>query len=198
METTKANDAVKKELDDLLWSTRISIRYNNHRRKFYDLIHMWFTFIIIILGSFSVVSVLGNLGTGWIVSAGAIVAILSSIELVFGITKKARDHAEFSKSHFGIEREVLKVIYDPKEDDLIRLQGEKLAVDASEPPVLRVLWDYCYNEMLRLEGIEEGNKLKFKWYHPLTKYFYDFGVDKIASPPNVKPHSGRTASSQTV
>jgi len=77
------------------------------------------------------------------------------------------------------------------------LKERRLEIDASEPPVLRVLWDYCYNEMLRLEEMEEGRKLKFKWYHPGTKYFCDIGYDEVAVDPDWKPHAKNPAAAHT-
>jgi len=176
----------KTEKNNLLWSTQLSVRYHNHRIRFYDGIHMLSTFIMILLGSGTVIFALKNMDTVLVMFAGLLVTFFSTLDLMWGTTKKSRFHYDLSKRFINLEREIIRI----EDGDLAQITDQRLLIEMEEPPVLRVLYDYCYNEMLQMKGTEEGNILKFKWYHRLTKDFTDFFPDKIKIDSNWK--SSRT------
>lgn len=176
----------KTEKNNLLWGIQLAVRYHQHRIRFYDSIHMLSTFLMILLGSGTVIFALKNMDPVLVMSAGLLVTFFSTLDLVWGTTKKSRFHYDLSKRFINLEREIIKI----EDGDLAQIINQRLLIEMEEPPVLRVLYDYCYNEMLQMKGTEEGNILKFKWYHRLTKDFTDFFPDKIKIDSNWK--SSRT------
>jgi len=163
--------------DALLWSVQLSVRYHNHRRGFYDFVYNSGSFITVFFSSATIYFVLNSLPSFIIVITSSVVSFFSAVSLVLTITKKARDHFDFARQFITLERKIIKLEND--DEGLKECRDMRLAIETDEPPVLRVLWLYCYNEMMILRKTEEGNILKFKWFHPFTKHFCDFMHSRI-------------------
>jgi len=179
-------NALDKSFKDLLWGIQLSVRYHQHRRAHFDSLHKIIVFLIIILGSSSIA---GSLASHPIVAilASSLITFLSTIELVFAPTQKSRLHFDLASKFIDLEKNIVRSQAEPAGDKLTSLTEKRLSIEVEEPPLKRLVWDTCYNEMLQKEGAEEGKILKFKWYHLLIKNFVDWGFRNVVVDTEWKP-----------
>ncbi|MBN6064207.1 hypothetical protein [Aggregatibacter actinomycetemcomitans] len=109
--------------------------------------------------------------------SGAIVTIFSSLSLVIGFSNKARDHFDFVKQYSLLERMSIKEVLSEKL--LKQITDEKLSIESTEPPVLRVLNEMCWNEEAKAQGIKPEKWRKIKWYQRLFSSFFDIVPESI-------------------
>ena len=81
----------------LLFAVKKSIRYHDHRVRFFVNLHK-LNNVICILGGSTVVLFLSKFDH-WSMLAGGLVVVSSTLDLVFGFSSKAKDH-EFLKRRF--------------------------------------------------------------------------------------------------
>ena len=74
---------------------------------------------------------------------------------MFGFSRKARLHQDFAR-RYGALRAELEEIGLPDAQQWRSLRGRLFAIQAEEPPVLRVLAAICHNELCREDGEHEG------------------------------------------
>ncbi len=167
-------------IHNLLFGVRRSIRYHNRRRMFFD---RWATFtsaISVIFGSATVLALLkGQGGELYAALAATTVTLFSAVDLVVGTSKTARLHADLSRRFIGLEKEIIATP-SPTEDDMIRLAGSRLDIEADEPPVLRVLDSLCHNEMLRAMGYDKEQFLRIRWYQRIAPNLIDIREHAIS------------------
>ena len=92
-----------------------------------------------------------ELGAGWPLwlklLPAALTSVLSAADLVFGSSRKAWMHADFARRFVELERALAK---DGAE--VAEILDRRLAIEAEEPPPLRVLDTLCHNELVRAMG----------------------------------------------
>ena len=139
---------------DLLFGIRRSVRYHNHRRRFYEL---WNTFTVtaaLVGGSAGVVALLPQLGVSWLApTMSALVAVVAALDLAVGTGRRADLHGDLARQFIGLEQQFA---HDRDLDDVEfeKLTKARLRIEASEPPVLRLLDAMCHFELLRSLGDE--------------------------------------------
>jgi hypothetical protein len=192
---------LKDDFDYLSFGVRRSIRYHVKRQQFFDRLDAFTSFFNVVLGSAAVLALLrGNPSTqvpvqnqglnlttfDWIgVYAAALVTILSAIELVVGYARKSRQHEKLGCKFIDLERRMITERNDPNfsEANLAVLTGERLNIEAEEPPPKIALDSICHNELLRADGNENKNE-----YVQLTRLqrafaqFFDLFPDTITKP----------------
>lgn len=186
---------LNKKFEAQLWSIRLSVRYHDHRVRFYDFCNNASVFISVFFSSSAAYLFLhqnGSSGSAW---CSLFVALCSTLTLVYAPTRKARLHSDLKKKFIGLEKDILGAGDRVDDETLLDIAKKRLDIEAEEPPVLRVLWDFCYNEMVQLEGIEEGNILKFEPWHYITKSFCDFRKNAVKIDLDWKPHKTSLPSS---
>src|SRR5438876_1607265 len=159
--TESLSDQQKRELHNLLFAVRRSIRYHNRRRRFFD-------------GFDKAVKVLGVIGgsAAWAATIGkhqtitmwfaAVVAIGSAISLVIGPSQAARLHEALAKRFAKLEHEMQRTP-DPTPDQLNEFVAERLMIESEEPPPLRVLDIICHNELCEAMGYDRCHFYKVGW-----------------------------------
>lgn len=171
---------LKNERHDLLFDIRRSVRYHNRRRRFFDRFHLVTNAISVIFGSATIFVVLSALGNGYAVAAAAVVTIFSALDLVVGTSRMARLHDDLYRRFIALEQKVIAVAEEKvTEEDLSQFTSERLAIEADEPPVLRVLDSLCYNELARAMGYGHQDFVKVRWYQRLFSQFVDIGEHRI-------------------
>ena len=132
----------------LAFGIRRSARYHSKRQAFFEAIDQATTFVLIILGSGAMVPIWEG-DRFWL---GLAVASVSGLKLVFGFGRKASIHSQLVKDFMRLEKELSQ---DESEETFRRVKGMKNDLDASEPPVLRVLDVICHNEINRALDIDD-------------------------------------------
>src|SRR5437867_9831745 len=97
----------KRDLNKLLFGVRRSIRYHNHRRRFFDGLDKFTKILAAVAGSAAVATALGNHTTVTVVLA-AIIAVFSSTDLIIGAGPAARVHADLAKRFAELEATIVR------------------------------------------------------------------------------------------
>lgn len=154
---------------DLKFNIGRSIRYHKARQNFFDLLDKFTNFISILFGSSSIF-VLSQQNTDLAMYLGLLLAVISSLALVFGFSTKARDHFDFAKQFTEQERRLIK---EPLSDGLLNsVEDEIRAIESNEPNVLRTLNDLCWNEEAESQGIPKEDLIEVHWYRRLFCHLF--------------------------
>lgn len=173
---TENKDKLEDDLFKLQFNLGRSIRYHSRRRKFFDFWDKFTTFCSLVFSSTATYGVLSTNGKITLIS-GAFVTIFSSLSLVIGFSNKARDHFDFVKQYSLLERMSIKEVLSEKL--LKQITDEKLSIESTEPPVLRVLNEMCWNEEAKAQGIKPEKWRKIECYQRLFSSFFDILPENI-------------------
>ena len=142
------------DLDDktyeLLFAVRRSVRYHDRRRRFYEI---WNTITVagVVIGGSSAFAALMADSTTVSAVLSAAVAMLGALDLAVGTAQRADRHGDLARQFIALEWDFAhgRSLEDDKYETLTR---RRLAIEASEPPVLRLLDTMCHFEVLRSLG----------------------------------------------
>lgn len=163
--------------DDLLFSVRLSIRYHDRRRRFYESMSSFSSFAATVFGSAAAAAFLGNWGKPWVAAVALAVAALSALTLVVGPVAKAWRHADLRRRFTELER--LIVTSDPTTELVADCRAERLSIEADEPPVLRVLATICHNEQSRSMGYGPDEMIPVGFWQRRFASFFDLAQHKL-------------------
>ena len=176
METIKVSD----EWHGMLFDIRRSIRYHNRRRAFFDRLEQTSNMAALVFGSATIGGILGQTPYKIIaLGAAALVIILSSVNLVAGSTRRARDHADFARRFIDLEKKM--VLSDPSNQCLRNITTERLAIEAEEPPVLQVLNVLCHNEQMRAMGYPPEQMAKVGFLQRTFAQLFDWQEERLSN-----------------
>ncbi len=147
----RMNETAYKARYHLAFGIRRSARYHSKRQAFFEAFDQASTFVLIILGS-GVMAPIRAENIFWI---GLAVASVSAMKLVIGFGRRASVHSQLVKDFMRLEKELSQ---DDSEETFRRVKGMKDDLDASEPPVLRVLDVICHNEINRALDITDPDE----------------------------------------
>jgi hypothetical protein len=162
----------------LLFGIRRSIRYHSRRRRFFDKVNKFSTFLTALGGTATIASVLAEMGRLWTLTFATSVAVFSAVDLVVGTAQAARLHDDLSRDFINLEKEFIS-IKDFTEDDYRRLSAIRLEIEAKEPPVYKVLDAMCHNELCRALGYHDCEHAEIKWYQRLFCHLIDIQEHNI-------------------
>ena len=157
----------------MLFGIRRSVRYHSYRRQHYISTQSFISFLILVLGSGSVlnlfVDIMGAELFGSLAPVG--ITVLASISLVYGPTAKASLHFDLYRRFIRLEREFLRAELNDKVLD--ELEGRRLEIEMDEPATYQALNRHCHNELLKSEGRYELLEDLGVW-HRLLMGFWRF------------------------
>jgi hypothetical protein len=183
MTELKADSKAKldEEWDALLFGVRRSIRYHLHRRKFFERLGAWTNFLVIVSGGTVVALAIsdGDKKSMPTIISGAIIAILSSFDLVIGFSTKARDHHDLVKHFSALEREMTKADDHRTKQNYATFVNDRLTIEEDEPPMHRVLNMYCHNELARGMGVAQGELADIHLLQSVFKEWFDLCPNSI-------------------
>ncbi len=172
-------EGTEKEVRDLLFGVRRSIRYHNRRRLFFDHIHKFSTFLSALAGTATVAAVLAKAGPAWTIPFALAVAVFSVLDLVIGTAQAARLHNDLARRFFDLEKSII-TFKSPTEEDIANFTVQRLDIEADEPPPLKVLDSVCHNELLRAMGYNKSEYVHIKWYQRLFSQLLDIREHTIS------------------
>lgn len=158
---------------EILFGIRRSVRYHDHRRRFYMDLRSTISIVTMVAGSAVIGSAFAESAVPplqW--GTGALIAVLAIIDLVVGTGDKATLHTVLYRSFIHLEKRML----DPgslSEEFLTSVESEQLDIEMNEPPVYHALNRSCQNELLRSEGRPELF-LPLSWFHRAFRNFLHF------------------------
>ncbi len=162
---------------DLLFGVRRSIRYHNHRRRFFDAIDKAAKIFTVIAGSATFASALST-HPRLTLAFAASVAVLSTIDLIIASAERARLHSDLAKRFAALEARILRH-KQPTRDDLNEFIAERLMIESDEPPALRVLDCRCHNELCQAMGKDDCEFVKIGFVQGLFSQVVDLWPSKI-------------------
>lgn len=158
---------------EILSDIRRSVRYHDHRRRFYLNLRSMISFFTIIAGSAAVAAAFAASAIQllqWV--PGAFVAVLAAIDLVVGTVEKATLHTDLYRRFIRLEKRMLD-LGSQSSEFLNLIESEQLDIEMEEPPVYHALNRSCQNELLRSEGRPELF-LPLSWFHLTFRNFLHF------------------------
>jgi hypothetical protein len=169
-------ELTKTKWSDLLFGVRRSIRYHSRRRKFFDALKVWADFLIIVSGGTVVAFASADEPKHKISTliVGAVIAVIGSFDLVIGFSTKARDYHDLVKAFSALEREMTAVSDKKTSEDLKRFTNRRLEIEEEEPTILRVLNNYCHNELCRATGKEHEYHVEIGIFQTCFKQWFDW------------------------
>ena len=168
-----AKDELKLDIDSLNFAVEKSMRYHQRRRGYYDAWHKLFMFLIILSGSaaFAELPLFQDADSAAFNIFGALVAGIAAIDLVWGLSHRARDHEmlfrRFSELAVKIRTE------EGTETSCKEWLNERISIETDEPPIYWALEADCDNEVRRAwDRDEELVKIDrwFRWTMHLFKH----------------------------
>lgn len=150
---------------------------------FFERFDLWTSGMSVIFGSatvFAVISVYKELA----VAVAAVVSVFSALDIVVGAAKSTRLHEDLARRFISLEKKMsLLGEENATEQNLKQFTGERLEIEADEPPTLRVLDSLCHNELLEAMGYPRKDFLKIAWYQRWLANLVDVRAYAIHSPP---------------
>ena len=155
---------------DLLFAVRRSVRYHDRRRRFYEI---WNTITVAgaAIGGSSVVAtvIADSTVVSWLTAA--LVAILGALDLAVGTARCAGRHRDLARQFIFLEREFAHG-RDLDDDEYPELVRRRLEIEASEPPVLRLLDAMCHYEIMRSLGDDARRHPRVPWWRRAASQFF--------------------------
>lgn len=160
----------------LLFGVRRSVRYHQRRRDFYERFH-GFVLLVAAVGGIATIAALGSERTALQWLAPAIVTLLALLDLFAGSLRKAWLHADLARRFIALERELVAQQAEPTAAALLEIERERLAIEADEPPIRRVLDTLCHNELWRAMGYPESEVAPVSFLQRVFAHYFDFRFD---------------------
>lgn len=129
----------------VLYRVELSALYHQKRERFFEACDKLAKAMAVIGGSAALARVGGDAFLPWI-AAG--ITVTSTCSLVFGLSDRARRHADLSRSFRQLEADIVaKGERDFSEADVAAWAGRERLLETSEPPALGNLVRICQNEL---------------------------------------------------
>lgn len=177
----------KTKWGELLFDVRRSVRYHNHRRQFFDTLGNITRFLTIISGGGVIAfSAAKTQEATPILICGAAASLLAAIDLVLGLSIRAREHFDLSKRFIRVEQTMVEIGDDPTEANFKENAKARLEIEADEPPVYRLLDVWCYNELLRASGHDEKEMYVLNFWQRNLRHFCNLGIQDIKKVGEIK------------
>ena len=150
METSHLDDRTY----NLLFDVRRSVRYHNHRRAFYERWNAVTVTVALAGGSGAAAAFLSSSPPLAAALASAAVALAAALDIAAGTARSGNHHAELARRFIWLEQRFAhdRNLTDEEHEELTRA---RLDIEATEPPVLRLLDVICHYELLKALGDEE-------------------------------------------
>ena len=180
-----ATDTLHAEYDKLLFAARRSVRYvryHRHRQRFLDRVHDLGALRTAFGGSATVAAVVADLPAGWtwvLPTVAALTAFAGAHELVFGTARGARRHDALARDFVMLEEQLLRARPTLTPEPLIKLQTRRLDIEATEPPVYRVLDATSHDELVTALGRDPSQRTNVTRWQRLWRHLFDVGAHGI-------------------
>ena len=176
---------LEKDYNRLLFGVRRSVRYHSRRRQHYERLHNAVLFLALVLGSVTVATFAAAIGADWPLwlksLPAATVSLLAGLDLVVGSTRQAWLHADLARQFIDLERRLARGQTDLTPTLIEEVTAARLTIEATEPPVLRVLDTLCHNELLRAMGYDPAREVRVGFFQRLFAPFFDLAEQRLHS-----------------
>jgi hypothetical protein len=170
---------MSEDTDDYLWKKRyealyraqLSVLYHRKRERFFAFWDRAVTAVAIVGGSAAFAGLGGPDLVRW---AAAVVAVTSTMGLVYGLAERARRHGDLARQFLSLEASILRAgERDFSEAQIAQWEAEARLIEASELPALGLLVVACQNELAQARG-EPGAIRPLSRWQRLAMHFADY------------------------
>jgi hypothetical protein len=139
-----------KRRHSIVYRARLSSLYHRRRERFFELCDRWIKAIAVIGGASTMAKVLDQ---DALVLTGAIITVSSAIGLVFGLSERARRHAELAADFKKLEAAIVAAGETTfTEAQLAEWESQAVMLESKEPQTLGALVVICQNEIATAEN----------------------------------------------
>jgi hypothetical protein len=177
-----ADQAPMSGISDLRFEATVNGRYHTSRQGWYELMHRWCMFVVVVGGAGAVAESVGH-GARYSWMIALIPTIAGTVDLVFDFSAKAAQHARLQEKSYEIIAEI-----EQSTDDaavICRRGWAAMArIWAQEPKTMRVVQALAYNDTK--EGTEKNPQdlIPVPRKARLLKHVWPFDGMKL-DPPNI-------------
>jgi len=167
---------------ELLFAARRSVRYHRHRQRFLDRCHDTGTLLTTCggLATIAAATAAPDAEWTWLLPAAAAIATLAAAqEAVVGPAGGTRRHEALASDFATLERDLLSIGPSPNVESLRDLQTRRLQIEATEPPVYRVLDPTCHDELVTALGHNRRQRTNVTRLQRLCRQFFDLAPHRI-------------------
>lgn len=156
----------KKRHWNLMWNTRLGIRYHMHLQNFYSRISKFITVLSLVTSSAAFATIYQqNIELTKVLAC--IVALAQILDLVIDTKGKSLLHASLRQKYLHLEMD-LSSSDSIIESDMKGFQVKRINIELEEPPMFNSVLDKCHNELVKVHGLGDeqleplGIWVKFK------------------------------------
>ncbi|ELL0574973.1 hypothetical protein Q6U63_004348 [Vibrio fluvialis] len=146
----------KKRHWDLLWNTRLGVRYHMHLQNFYSRVGKGITVLSLVASSAAFATIWSQNSSAAKVLA-CIVALAQILDLVIDTKGKALLHSSLRQKYLNLELELSDVSQIATEEAK-SFEQKRISIEVEEPPVFDSLIDKCHNELVKVYGLDDDQK----------------------------------------
>lgn len=168
-------DNLKDRRHDVLFRSRLSVRYHQRRVRFFDGCDLLAKGLTVLAGTSAIAALWRDDPqlAAWI-TAG--ITTITTLSLVCGVATKARLHADLARKYLELESLLVSNV-NPTDQFLADIDGKIRLVESQEPPPLGALVVICQNELARQDG-QENYVVPLPIYKRWLAQFLDFQAPK--------------------
>lgn len=184
-ERSAADQAAQvKAIRDLRFEATVNGRYHTSRQGWYEFMHRWCMFVVVIGGAGAVAEAVGHSTSySWIIAL--IPTIAGTVDLVFDFSAKAAQHARLQEKSYEIIAEI-----EQSTDDAAAVCRRGWAamtrIWALEPKTMRIVQALAYNDTKEgtQKGVQDDLLVVPRWARVL-KHVWPFDGMKFDPPKKV-------------
>lgn len=172
----------EKQLGDIKFDVTRNIMYHGAREGWYARWHKIVMFLATFFGTGAAIVVLQQGPAFWTAAFGLLVAVATTLDLVFDLSGNARIHNGLRQRLFAIMADLEDCVDDSA--DLGAIRKRLFALYGEEPPQLRALDAICWNQarLALYPDTKYENLLRVRWNEALFKHVWAFPGQDF--PPN--------------
>lgn len=163
--------SIEDELSGIHFDATRNAIYHTARRLFLDKWNRRLNLVVILAGA----GVMSQIGKGFgvgDVAFGFIATLAGSLQLVFDLGVKARDHEFLQRRYYELLAEVTERI-GPEPSDVAKWKAQLQRLAAEEPPPMRALDAIAYNAACDSLGKDHG-RVRVTFWQSLWRHLYPF------------------------
>lgn len=172
---TKEQLRLSDENYNLLFDIRRSIRYHERRKAFFYRIQSLVSFFAIVMAGVVIMdAVKDGVTPRWMIWVGVFAAVLSTLDLVIGFSKKADFHSKLQEKFADLE---IDIITGPSSGDVwLEYQKRRLIIEKDEPATYYAIDGLCRNELLMADRFspeeDSAHFAKINFFQKMTAQFF--------------------------
>ena len=176
-QTTQMND-----IRGLRFEATVNGRYHTSRQGWYEFMHRWCMFVVVIGGAGAVAEAVGH-GTSYSWTIALVPTIAGTIDLVFDFSAKAAQHARLQEKSY----EIIADIEQSNDDPVVvcrRGWAAMARIWALEPKTMRVVQALAYNDTRQgtEKNVQQSDLIEVRWWPRLMKHVWPFDGMKLDPP----------------